>query len=233
MSKIGRRCLSRFVAAIMFAAAVYLPGQPRALASPAQHHGPKDSSGKQSERSHGGHGASESPSDGAPVRPVKINRRAKRFKPAIHVREGTVHLTGAPEDVFPLFAPEWRRLYDERWKPETIFQPGEGKTEGQMLRIPTPFGDGRAILTFVNRYNTKTLEMRFSFLYQDVEIEKYFIRCKPNEDGGTEATIRIDIFGLSEFGNKAVNDYVKNRGLEGVMEDWRDGINKRLEEKND
>ena len=154
------------------------------------------------------------------------------FRPATFEIEKTIQFDSSPELVFPLFAPEWRRLYDERWKPKVVFSPPGGRKEGMVLRMATPFGDGGAIVSFINRYDPEAMQMRFSILYQDVEIEKYEISCKANPHGGTEATVRINIFGLSEHGNRAVTSYVNGGGLEEVINDWRVAINEYLDKKD-
>ena len=73
-------------------------------------------------------------------------------------------------------------------------------------------------MIFLHHIEADSSEIRYSIIYNEVEIEKLAIDCGEHPEGGTLVSVREVIIGLSPYGNLAVDDYVARGGVVRAIE---------------
>lgn len=150
------------------------------------------------------------------------------FVPVSYDRTRTVELNWMPEQVCPLFEPDQDSLWIDWWKPEVLFHPGGVTKSGKVLRIESPHGEGHAILVYIHRHDPEAMEIVYSILYREVELEKRMVHCRAREGGGTVVEVRTVIIGLNDYGNRAVRQHVEAGNVEKGIDLHRDAVDEYL-----
>ncbi len=130
------------------------------------------------------------------------------------------------EKVFPLFEPQGRYLLYSKWNP-TILRKGEkGSLKGQIEF--SKYSDLDVILT-VRDYNPEEGYIQYLVIWDDFEIQRIDIICKPGEKENTTNMTWIEHnAGLYEKGEYLVSKFVKEGYLDNAVERYVNNIKKKL-----
>lgn len=153
------------------------------------------------------------------------NAQEVPFEPVRIERERSLQLAGTPDQVFPLFEPKGQRLWT-RFKSNTEFLfPGSGETlSGAMFRIVAGHGTTWEV---VAQHDPQARMIRYVHLEPDVELLVEEIRCVANPHGGTIATIKWSVAGLTEDGNERVRKFMTEH-FDEAMDRIQSAINAYL-----
>ena len=166
---------------------------------------------------------------------VQHSPKQNAFEPVAIEREYRIQLNGTPEEVFFLFEPEGKKLWN-RWAAsnisKTLFSGFESSLAGTMVFSVSPGHPGRSGEGWfvVAEHDSKAKKIRYVGVVQNVELVVRDIRCEINPHGGTWATIKWRVAGLSHEGNQKVQDWMDNN-FEETMRKNETEINMYLKNK--
>jgi len=160
--------------------------------------------------------------------PEPMPEEAGSFQPVLYERERTIHLSGSPEEVFPLFEPDGFQKWNSSRTPpekEVLFE-GRGDTwTAYMSRVLSPHGDRWNV---VAEHDREAMLIRYVLLMPDVEFLVHEIQCLPNPRGGTIALVSWECAGLSLDGNKQVSEFFDGGHFERQIDGWEKSVNEYL-----
>jgi hypothetical protein len=155
------------------------------------------------------------------ARQVPVSR-LESFTSESVTHSGKFKMNGSVEKVFPYFTPAGESEWAEGWNPEFL-SPADGKTrEGMVFRTAgTP-----PMNWVVTHYDPGKHEIGYVTLTSDSLIRQIAITCR-TEGAATIATVTYTLTGLSEGGNKLVQEYTAE-AHERRLHDWENAIDHLL-----
>lgn len=128
--------------------------------------------------------------------------------------------------VFPLFEPQGRFLLYDNWKPIVLKEGIDGSIIG---RIEFSKYDQLDVLLKVTKHNPEKGHIQYLAIWDDFEIQKIDIFCKPGKDKNTTDFKWVEHnAGLYEKGVSLVSMFVKEGHLVQAVERYTDNIEKKL-----
>lgn len=183
--------------------------------------------GQHGKGGHGnGHGSHADKSEQINSDKAKVDTVAK-FPSVAYKKVHVEIIPFAVEKVFPLFEPQGRSLLYENWKP-TILREGEnGSLKGQM--IYSKYDELDVVLT-VREYNPEEGHIQYLAVWDDFEIQRIDIFCKPaDKKNTTEVTWIEHNAGLYKKGDYLVTMFVNEGHLSNAVERYAKNITEKLQ----
>ncbi|HET7572317.1 MAG TPA: SRPBCC family protein [Gaiellaceae bacterium] len=125
---------------------------------------------------------------------------------------GAVPVALPPEQAFELFTPEGERAWSHGWDPR--YPAGDAPEAG------TVFLTNETIWTVLRCEPPRELE--YSRVTPGERAGRVSVRCEPDGNGGTVATVGYDLTALDPAANDAVDAFAA--GYEAFLEHWRHAI---------
>lgn len=140
------------------------------------------------------------------------------------IQTQTLRLTAPPEQVFPLFTPLGEKHWIASWDPEIIY-PADGRPQVGAVFTTTHAGESKTVWTIVS-YDPAEFYIAYVRTKPDLRVDRIEVRCEANLDGSTKATVTYMFTGLTEQGNKSIEELkpTHNQQVAG----WEAAINHYL-----
>ena len=137
-------------------------------------------------------------------------------------RTATIRLEGPVEKVFPLFGPVDEARWVAGWDPQVIYPAGAKAAEG-LVFVTREHAETTWVMA---EYDPARLAVTYYNVTPGYQVRKIAIRCRA-VGGATEATVAYSYVGLSETGNKDVEEMTESN-YAAKMEHWTVAINHYL-----
>lgn len=139
-------------------------------------------------------------------------------------RTGSLHIHASIDVVFPMFTPEGEKAWAAGWNPEYVF-PADGETSQGMVFRTEHSGPKTWVMTLYDAEQHRAEYVNFA---SDLLVQ-IAVKCR-SEQSGTTAEVTYVHTGLTEAGNKLVDEYTQERH-ERQMQHWQEAIEKALGSK--
>ena len=121
------------------------------------------------------------------------------------VRTGTVRVLAAPGDALPLFTPLGEKAWSPGWDPRLVYPGGDGAPErDQVFTVSHPHG-GEAVWV-VDAFDPGANRIEYLYVLPEHVVCRITVRCDPDGAGATRATVIYTMTGLSDAGNRIVDE---------------------------
>ena len=145
---------------------------------------------------------------------------------AVHIeRTRSIRLDGTPDQVFPLFEPEGRRLWARHFAPQYLY-PQSGEARAGMV-FQTVHHEHEPSIWVLADYDPEDYRMRYVIFIPRTEAWELEIVCEPGPEGQTDATVVYRVTSLSEKANDMVQKFFDD-DFEGAIDSWGSAINTYL-----
>lgn len=129
--------------------------------------------------------------------------------------------------VFPLFEPQGRHLLYKNWDPVVLRKGENGSLKGQ---VEFSKYDELDVMLTVREYNPQEGHIQYFVVWDDFEIQRIDIYCKPGEKENTTKMTWIEHnAGLYEKGEYLVSMFVKDGHLDKVVERYVNNVKSKLQ----
>ena len=146
---------------------------------------------------------------------------APRFTSKRAVRSGTVHVRLPLDDAFQLFTPLGERSWAPGWDPRIVF-PSGGMPERDLVFTVT-HGHGGEAVWIVDACDLASHTIEYLYVLPDRTTCRIRVQCKPEEPRLTRANVTYTMTGLSEEGNRIV-DELSAEAFAHRMRHWEEQI---------
>jgi hypothetical protein len=146
------------------------------------------------------------------------------FRSHSETRSGSLHIDASIDMVFPMFTPEGEKAWAAGWNPEYVF-PADGKTTQGMVFRTQHSGPKTWVMTLYDPQQHRAEYVNFG---PDLVVQ-VLVNCR-SEGGGTLAAVTYVHTGLTEKGNKTVDDFTSER-MEKQMLHWKQAIGEAISRK--
>jgi len=136
-------------------------------------------------------------------------------------RTGSFHIETSIDVAFPLFTPEGEKAWAKGWNPEYVF-PADGRTTQGMVFRTEHSGPKTWVMTLYDPPNHRAEYANFS---SDLVIQ-VSVNCR-SEGNSTAVEVSYVHTGLTESGNKLVDDYTQERH-DQQMQHWKQSIDEAM-----
>lgn len=136
-------------------------------------------------------------------------------------RTGVLHLNGTPDEVYPLFTAQGELRWLPNWDPELIY-PDQEETEEGTIFISSHAPDVKTYWLTIS-YDPETRRTIYANVMPDIWIMRLDIACDPGPNDTTTASMTYTLTGLSETGNKVVEQMFGEEAFQArtrQMEQW-------------
>jgi hypothetical protein len=131
------------------------------------------------------------------------------------VHTGTVHVTAAPGDAFPLFTAPGEKVWVPGWDPVFVGD-GDGLRRGSVWL--TNDGEDRTVWLVVD-YDPDKLHARYARVTPASRAGTVEVTARPDGSGGTRVEVTYDLTALSADGNEMLADF-NNDYFAKMMREW-------------
>ena len=135
-------------------------------------------------------------------------------------RTGSFELDMTPEYALPLFTALGEKLWISIWDP--IILNGDGYEEGTLW---VTVNHGHTTYWYVSDYDTDAKHAQYVRVTPDANSGTVDVSVTPDGKGGSIVTVSYQLTGLSEAGNKGVQELLEEANYAAMMEEWRSMIN--------
>lgn len=160
----------------------------------------------------------------------KSNKEIKSIEnfPAVAFKKVHEEMIPFPvEKVFPLFEPQGRNLLYKNWDPVVLRKGENGSLKGQ---VEFSKYDELDVMLTVREYNPQEGHIQYFVVWDDFEIQRIDIYCKPGEKENTTKMTWIEHnAGLYEKGEYLMSMFVKDGHLDKVVERYVNNIKHKLQ----
>lgn len=134
-------------------------------------------------------------------------------------RTGSFELDMAPADAFPLFTAPGEELWAPGWEPFILH--GDGFEKGTVWVTE---GHGHTAYWYVANYDTSGRYARYVRVTPGANTGTVEVRVASNESGGSTISVTYELTGLSDTGNKNIEEMLGESAYAEMMEHWRGAI---------
>ena len=134
-------------------------------------------------------------------------------------RTGSFELDMVPDDAFPLFTAPGEELWAPGWEPFILN--GDGYEEGTVW---VTMGHGHTAYWYVANYNTSDRHARYVRVTPGANTGTVDVQVVPNKNGGSTVSVTYLLTGLSDAGNRNVEETLGESEYSEMMEHWRGAI---------
>ena len=141
------------------------------------------------------------------------------------VRTGTVRVLAAPGDALPLFTPLGEKAWSPGWNPRMAYPGGGGGPErDQVFTVSHPHG-GEAVWV-VDAFDLEAHRIEYLYVLPKHVVCRIRVQCDPDGPGATRATVTYTMTGLSDAGNRMVDELTPET-FARRMTHWQEQIAQR------
>jgi len=140
-------------------------------------------------------------------------------------RSGTLRLQGNIERVFRMFEPEGEKEWSPDWDYEVVYAEGSVAEQGSVFRT-VQSGTADAVW-IVSEHDAEAGKIRYLVVRPDSRVTEISISVKDEGNGISTAEVTYTHTGLTEEGNKYVDD-VTEEWYRHYMHHWEAAINNAL-----
>ena len=135
-------------------------------------------------------------------------------------RSGSFELDMTPEYALPLFTAPGEKLWIPIWDP--IILNGDGYEEGTVW---VTANHSQTTYWYVSDYDTDAKHAQYVRVTPDVNSGTVDVSVSSNGKGGSTVSVTYQLTGLSEAGNKRVQESLGEANYVAMMEEWQSMIN--------
>lgn len=129
---------------------------------------------------------------------------------------GTLHLEGAPQEVFPLFTAPGERLWVPGWDP-VILAGSDGLARGSVWLT----GDGEEqTIWLVVDYDPSALHARYARITPGSRAGTVEVSARAGDSGGTRVEVTYQLTALNERGNEVLAEFDEDAYAD-MMVEWQ------------
>lgn len=139
-------------------------------------------------------------------------------------RTGSFELDMAPDVAFPLFTAPGEELWAPGWEPFILS--GDGYEEGTVWVTE---GHGRTVYWYVAAYSTVDRHAKYVRVTPAANAGTVDVQVMSNESDGSTINVTYKLTGLSEAGNKNVEEMLSEPEYAEMMVHWQSAINNSRE----
>ena len=134
-------------------------------------------------------------------------------------RTGSFELDVAPDDAFPLFTAPGEELWAPGWEPFILN--GDGYEEGTVW---VTRGHGHTAYWYVANYDTNKRHARYVRVTPGANTGTVEVQVASNGSDGSTVNVTYALTGLSDAGNKNIEEMLGESAYSEMMEHWRGAI---------
>ena len=142
-----------------------------------------------------------------------------RFDAVTMSRTGSFELDMVPDEAFPLFTAPGEELWAPGWEPFILA--GDGYEEGTVW---VTLAHGHTGYWYVATYDTADRHAQYVRVTPGADTGTVDVRVESNESGGSTVIVTYRLTGLSDVGNKKVEEMLGESAYAEMMEHWRGAI---------
>jgi len=138
------------------------------------------------------------------------------------VRTGTVRVLATPDEALPLFTPIGEKAWSPGWDPRMVYPGGDaGPEPDQVFTVSHPHG-GEAVWV-VDAFDPRAHRVEYLYVLPEHVVCRIRVHCDPDGPHATRATVTYTMTGLSDAGNRIVEDLTAD-AFARRMAHWEDWI---------
>ena len=139
-------------------------------------------------------------------------------------RTGSFELDMEPDDAFPLFTAPGEELWAPGWEPFILS--GDGYQEGTVWVTE---GHGHTAYWYVATYSTVDRHAKYLRVTPGANTGTVDVRVMSDGNSGSTIAVTYKLTGLSDSGNKTVEEMLSESEYAAMMEHWQSAINSSRE----